>query len=141
MSLNKVMLMGEIAEEPKVYYQTHGVPTVNVTLNTVTPSRMRPNGTVIPEVKEWHSIWLWDDLARIAETQLHKGDQLFVEGTLHTRAYNDRSGTHHVRAEIWATGMEIVWSKTMADNKNASPKDNATEQILTNGEPSNKIPF
>ena len=70
MSLNKVMLIGRLADEPKVYYQNKGVPTVNLTLVTTTPGRMLPNGTVVPDSNEWHSIWLWDDLARTAEVDM-----------------------------------------------------------------------
>ncbi len=141
MSLNKVILTGEIADEPKVYYQNQGVPTVNVTLTTITPGRSLPNGTMIPETTEWHNIWLWDELAHEAETQLHKGDLLYVEGSLHTRAFNDRSGVHHVRAEIWASDMEIVWSRSRVSKTQPAASHEAEEQSKTSDEPGNKIPF
>lgn len=141
MSLNKVMLIGRLADEPKIYYQNKGVPTVNLTLVTTTPGRTLPNGTVIPDSNEWHSIWLWDDLARIAEVELHRGDHLYIEGSLHTRSFADRSGVQHKRAEIWATGMDVLWAKSRMQRAQQTPKESARQQDSGNKETDDKIPF
>ncbi len=140
MSLNKVMLIGQIADEPRVYYQDKGVPTVNITLVTTTPGRTLPNGTVVPETSEWHSIWMWDNLARIAEIELHKGDRLYVEGALHTRSFTDRNGTQHKRAEIWATEMDVLWAKSRAA-KAQQAKESTSEQTSKTDNKDNKLPF
>lgn len=141
MSLNKVMLIGRLAEEPKVYYQNKGVPTVNLTLVTTTPGRTLPNGTVIPDSNEWHSIWLWDNLARIAEVELHRGDQLYIEGSLHTRSFSDRSGMQHKRAEIWATEMDVLWAKSRIQKAQQAREEASKQQGDENKETDNKIPF
>ncbi|MDE6159982.1 MAG: single-stranded DNA-binding protein [Bacteroidaceae bacterium] len=141
MSLNKVMLIGRLAEEPKVYYQNKGVPTVNLTLVTTTPGRTLPNGTVIPDSNEWHSIWLWDNLARIAEVELHRGDQLYIEGSLHTRSFSDRSGMQHKRAEIWATEMDVLWAKSRIQKAQQAREEASKQQSDENKETDNKIPF
>lgn len=141
MSLNKVMLIGRLAEEPKVYYQNKGVPTVNLTLVTTTPGRTLPNGTVIPDSNEWHSIWLWDNLARIAEVELHRGDQLYIEGSLHTRSFSDRSGMQHKRAEIWATEMDVLWAKSRIQKAQQAREETSKQQGDENKETDNKIPF
>lgn len=135
------MLIGRLADEPKVYYQSQGVPTVNLTLVTTTPGRTLPNGTVVPDSNEWHSIWLWDDLARIAEVELHRGDHLYIEGSLHTRTFSDRSGVQHKRAEIWATGMEVLWAKSRIQKIQQTPKDDANPQNNVTKERDKKIPF
>lgn len=141
MSLNKVMLIGRLAEEPKIYYQNKGVPTVNLTLVTTTPGRTLPNGTVIPDSNEWHSIWLWDNLARIAEVELHRGDQLYIEGSLHTRSFSDRSGMQHKRAEIWATEMDVLWAKSRIQKAQQAREEASKQQSDENKETDNKKPF
>ena len=141
MSLNKVMLIGRLADEPKVYYQNKGVPTVNLTLVTTTPGRTLPNGTVVPDSNEWHSIWLWNDLARIAEVELHRGDHLYIEGSLHTRSFSDRSGVQHKRAEIWATGMDVLWAKSRMQKAQQAAKENAKPQDDASLTSDKNIPF
>lgn len=141
MSLNKVMLIGRLADEPKVYYQNKGVPTVNLTLVTTTPGRTLPNGTVIPDSNEWHSIWLWDNLARIAEVELHRGDHLYIEGSLHTRSFSDRSGIQHKRAEIWATEMDVLWAKARIQKVHQSREEATGQPDGESKETDNKIPF
>ena len=141
MSLNKVMLIGRLADEPKVYYQNKGVPTVNLTLVTTTPGRTLPNGTVVPDSNEWHSIWLWDDLARTAEVELHRGDHLYIEGSLHTRSCADRSGVQHRRAEIWATGMDVLWAKSRMQKAQQAARENAKPQDNVSPESDKNIPF
>lgn len=141
MSLNKVMLIGRLADEPKVYYQNKGVPTVNLTLVTTTPGRTLPNGTVVPDSNEWHSIWLWNDLARIAEVELHRGDHLYIEGSLHTRSFSDRSGVQHKRAEIWATGMDVLWAKSRMQKAQQAAKENAKPQDDASQASDKNIPF
>lgn len=141
MSLNKIMLIGRLADEPKVYYQNPGVPTVNLTLVTTTPGRTLPNGTVVPDSNEWHSIWLWDNLARVAEVELHRGDHLYIEGSLHTRTFADRSGVQHRRAEIWATEMDVLWAKSRMQRMQQAPKEEARKQDSETRETDDKIPF
>lgn len=90
MSLNKVMLIGNVGKDPDIRYIDNGVCTAQVSLATSTPSYTLQNGTQVPERTEWHSIYLWRRLAEIVERYVHKGDKLYVEGELRYRTYTDK---------------------------------------------------
>ena len=108
MSLNKVMLIGNVGKEPVVRYIDNGVATASFSLATSTPGYTLPNGTQVPERTEWHNILLWRRLAEIVERYVHKGDKLFIEGQIRTRNYTDKQGHTRYITEIWAENMEML---------------------------------
>jgi single-strand DNA-binding protein len=108
MSLNKVMLIGNVGKEPEVRYVDAGVAVANVTLATTERGYKLQNGTEVPERTEWHNIILWRNLAEIVEKYVHKGDKLYIEGKLHTRTYDDKNGVKHRLVEIYADNMEML---------------------------------
>lgn len=124
MSLNKVMLIGNVGKEPDVRYIDNGVCTATLSLATNTPGYTLPNGTQVPEKPEWHRILLWRRLAEVVERYVHKGDKLYVEGQLRTRNYVDKQG--HVRnvTEIWADNIEILTPRPAASNNGAPAPQN-----------------
>jgi single-strand DNA-binding protein len=111
MSLNKVMLIGNVGKEPEVRYIEEGVATAVVNLATNTNGYTLPNGTVVPERTEWHRVLLWRKQAEFVEKYVHTGDKLYVEGELRTRSYTDKQGRTHNITEIWANTIEILSSK------------------------------
>ena len=111
MSLNKVMLIGNVGKEPEVRYVEEGVATAVVNLATNTNGYTLPNGTVVPERTEWHRVLLWRKQAEFVEKYVHTGDKLYVEGELRTRSYTDKQGRTHNITEIWANTIEILSSK------------------------------
>ena len=136
MSLNKVMLIGNVGTEPDIRYIENGVATATLSLATSTPGYTLPNGTQVPERTEWHRILLWRKLAEIVERYVHKGDKLYIEGQLRTRSYTDKQGKTRYVTEIWADNMEMLTprsnaaptqppSKTEEQNKSA---DTAEQQ-------------
>lgn len=108
MSLNKVMLIGNVGADPEVRYVAHGVCTAQLRLATSTPGYTLQNGTTVPERTEWHTILLWRRLAEVVEKYVHKGDKLFVEGELRYRNYTDKRGSTRYVTEIWANNMEML---------------------------------
>ena len=96
MSLNKVMLIGNVGKEPDVRYIDNGVATATLRLATSTPGYTLPNGTTVPERTEWHSILLWRRLAEIVERYVHTGDKLYIEGQLRTRTYTGSTSPQSV---------------------------------------------
>lgn len=124
MSLNKVMLIGNVGKEPMVRYIDNGVATATLSLATTTPGYTLPNGTQVPERPEWHRILLWRRLAEIVERYVHKGDKLYIEGSLRTRSYTDSKGLSHEITEIWAERMEML-----------TPKSNAPQTEISNAKP------
>ena len=92
MSLNKVMLIGNVGREPDIHYVNNGICTASLSLATSTPGYTLSSGTQIPERTEWHRILLWRRMAEIVEKYVHKGDKIYIEGELRTRNYTDKKG-------------------------------------------------
>lgn len=125
MSLNKVMLIGNVGKDPEVRYIDNGVATATLSLATNTPGYTLPGGTQVPERTEWHRILLWRRLAEIVERYVHKGDKLFIEGQLRTRSYTDKQGKTRYVTEIWADNLELLSPKP--DNSHAQAATATTE--------------
>lgn len=112
MSLNKVMLIGNVGKDPEIRYVDAGVCTATLSLATTTPGYTLQNGTQVPERTEWHRILLWRRLAEIVERYVHKGDKLYIEGELRYRSYTDKKGITHNVTEVWASNMEMLTPKS-----------------------------
>ena len=102
MSLNKVMLIGNVGKEPDVRYLDNGVAVASLTLATTERGYRLQNGTDVPERTEWHNIVLWRGLAETVEKYVHKGDKLFIEGKIRSRSYDDQNGVKRYITEIFA---------------------------------------
>ncbi len=113
MSLNKVMLIGNVGNDPDVRYIDNGVATATLNLATTTKGYTLPNGTTVPDRTEWHRILLWRRLAEIVERYVHKGDKLYIEGQLRTRSYTDKKGIVRNITEVWADNMEMLTPKSV----------------------------
>lgn len=118
MSLNKVMLIGNVGSDPDIRYIDSGVCTARIRLATSTPGYTLPGGTQVPERTEWHNICLWRRLAEVAERYVHKGDKLYIEGQLRTRSYTDKAGNTRYVTEIWADNMEMLTPKAQSKAPN-----------------------
>ena len=108
MSLNKVMLIGNLGRDPEVRYVMQDVPVATFTVATTEKGYRLANGTEVPEQTEWHNVVLWKGLAKIAEQYLHKGDKVYIEGKIKTRTYDDRNGVQKRVIEIIADNMELL---------------------------------
>lgn len=108
MSLNKVMLIGNVGKDPEIRYVDAGVCSAILSLATTTPGYTLPNGTQVPERPEWHRVLLWRRPAEICERYVHKGDKLYIEGQLRTRSYTDKKGVIRYVTEIWADTIELL---------------------------------
>jgi len=111
MSLNKVMLIGNVGQEPTVRYLDTGVCVASVRLATTDRGYTMRDGTQVPERAEWHSLIFWDKLAETVEKYVHKGDKLFVEGKIQTRSYVDKQGITRQVIEIMVNNMEMLTPK------------------------------
>ncbi|MGL4518326.1 MAG: single-stranded DNA-binding protein [Phocaeicola sp.] len=111
MSLNKVMLIGNVGKEPEVRYLDSGVAVATFSLATTERGYTLQNGTQVPDRTEWHNIVLWRGLAEVAEKYVHKGDKLFIEGKIKTRSYDDQNGVKRTIVEIFGDVMEMLGGK------------------------------
>lgn len=110
MSLNKVMLIGNLGKDPEVRYLDNGVAVASMSVATTEKGYTAKNGTEVPERTEWHNIILWRALAEVAEKYLHKGDKVYIEGNLRSRSYDDQAGIKRFITEIYADKMELLGS-------------------------------
>jgi single-strand DNA-binding protein len=108
MSVNKVILIGNVGRDPEVRYLDNGVAVATLTLATSERGYTLQNGTQVPERTEWHNIVLWRGLAEVAEKYVHKGDKLYIEGKIRTRSYDDQNGVKRYVVEIFADNMEML---------------------------------
>lgn len=136
MSLNKVMLIGNVGKEPEIRYIDQGVCTAQLRLATSTPGYTLPNGTNVPERTEWHTILLWRRLAEVVERYVHKGDKLYIEGELRYRNYTDKKGITHYVTEVWANNMEMLSPKSL-NTVPASDSHNPSTGTPTTASPAN----
>ncbi len=119
MSVNKVILIGNVGKDPEVRYLDNHVAVATVTLATSDRAYTLQNGTQVPERTEWHNLVLWRGLAETAEKFVHKGDKLYVEGKIRTRNYDDQNGIKRYVTEIVVDSMEMLTPRS--GNASAQP--------------------
>jgi single-strand DNA-binding protein len=108
MSVNKIILVGNVGKDPEVRYFDNGGAVANFTLATTERGYTAANGTQIPDRTEWHNIVLWRGLAEISEKYVRKGSKLYIEGKIRTRSYDDASGNKRYITEVWGDNMELL---------------------------------
>lgn len=128
MSVNKVILVGNVGKDPDVKYFDNGSVVANFTLATTERGYTAANGTQIPDRTEWHNIVCWRGLAKVAEQFVKRGTQVYVEGKIRSRTYDDANGVKRYVNEIYADNLELLGSrKREGDNGNYAynaPVDN-----------------
>ena len=112
MSVNKVILIGNVGVDPEVRYFDSGNAVANVRLATTDKAYTLQNGTQVPERTEWHNLVFIGKRAQTVEKYVHKGDKLYVEGKLRTRSYTDKNGITRYVTEINVDAMEFLALKS-----------------------------
>jgi single-strand DNA-binding protein len=112
--LNKVMLIGNLGREPEMRYTPSGRP---VTTFSVATSRSwnTADGERHAET-EWFNIVTWGNLAEICKQYLTKGQQVYIEGRLQTRRWDDKEGNKHTSVEVVATEMMMLGERREANH-------------------------
>ena len=108
MSVNKVILIGNVGKDPDVRYLDTGIAVATFSLATTDRAYTLQNGTQVPERTEWHNIVVWRGLAQTAEKYVRKGDKLYIEGKIRSRSYDDQNGIKRTIVEIFADNMEML---------------------------------
>ncbi len=106
MSVNKVILVGNLGQDPSLRYTASGTAVCNFSIAT-TESYKDKDGNR-QEKTEWHSIVAWRQLAEICGKYLVKGKQVYIEGKLQTRKWQDRDGNDRYSTEIVADQMQML---------------------------------
>ena len=138
MSVNKVILIGNVGKDPDVRYLDNGVAVATFSLATTERGYTLQNGTQVPDRTEWHNIVLWRGLAQTAEKYVHKGDKLYIEGKIRSRSYDDQNGVKRSIVEIFADNMEMLTPRGTAQPQ--QPMQQPMQQPVVEN-PSDDLPF
>lgn len=111
--VNKVILVGNLGKDPEVRYMPSGGAVANVTLATTDQWKDKQSGEQ-QERTEWHNIVFYNRLAEIVGEYLKKGSQVYVEGSLRTRKWQDKEGKDRWTTEIIANDMQMLGSRSGA---------------------------
>jgi len=107
MSVNKVILVGNVGKDPEVRYLDNDVAVANFSLATTERGYTTRAGKEIPERTEWHNIVAWRGLAKLSEDYIKKGMKLYIEGSIRTRSWEDQAGVKKYMTEIFADTIEL----------------------------------
>lgn len=139
--VNKVILIGNLGSDPEVRYTPNGNAVANISLATSEAWRDKQSGE-LQERTEWHRVVFFNRLAEIVGEFLHKGSKCYVEGSLRTRKWQDKTGQERYTTEIIATEMHILDGRAgsgghVAHEKTrpGAPADIASEPQHFSGEP------
>jgi single-strand DNA-binding protein len=124
--LNKVQIIGHLGKDPEMRYTPSGKP---VTTFSVAVSRTwsSADGERHSET-EWFNVVAWGNLAEICKQYLVKGQQVYVEGRLQTRRWDDKEGQKHTSVEIVANEMMMLGERRDANNNHAHEADAASTE-------------
>ncbi len=125
MSVNKVILVGNVGKDPEVKHLESNVSVANFTLAT-SENYTNKSGDKVTST-EWHNIVCWRGLATIAENYIRKGSQVYIEGKLRTRTYDAPDGTKRYATEILADSLQLFGKRT----EGQPSEDQKTEQPST----------
>ena len=139
-SVNKVILIGHLGADPEVRYTQSGTAVANLRIATNESYTDRTSGERV-ERTEWHRVVAWGKLAEIVEQYLRKGRQVYIEGKLQTRQWQDKDNNTRYTTEIRASDMVMLGGRGAPD---AGPAAEETEMapVAENNAPSDDdLPF
>lgn len=139
MSVNKVILIGNVGKEPEVRYLENNIKVANFPLATTERGYTMSNGTIVPDRTDWHNIVAWRGLADTSEKYVHKGSQLYIEGKLKTRNYEDKAGVRRYVTEIYAESIQILTRKDNANREKEMGDEANSNEIINSPQDVNDV--
>ena len=115
-SINKVILIGRVGRDPEIKYTPNGSPVAKFSL--ATDETFKDRSGAQQRRTEWHNIVAWNKLAEICGEYLTKGKQIYIEGSIRSRQWEDQSGNKRTGYDIVARTMQMLGSK--ADSERAA---------------------
>lgn len=124
MSVNKVILVGNLGKDPEVRYLDNQKVVAQFSLAT-SETYTDKNGERKVET-EWHNIEMWDTLAKIAEKYLKKGSQVYIEGKIKSESWKDKEGIDRTGKKIRAISMTLLGSRANNNDNSGSNQESGT---------------
>ena len=133
MSVNKVILVGRLGQDPDVRYLPNETAVCNFSLATSSSYKDKSGEKV--DQTEWHRIVMFGKVAEIAKEYLKKGSQVFIEGRLQTRKWQTKEGQDRYTTEVVAATMQMLGSKDSSSGSGESPSDFDQTKNQSSNEP------
>ena len=125
-SVNKVILVGNLGQDPEIRYATSGDAVVNLNLATTSKWKDKATGGMKEET-EWHRVSIFGKAAEVAGQYLKKGSAVYVEGKIKSKKYTDKQGIERTAFEITCENFQMLGGKVSADKpvpkQNSKPAD------------------
>ena len=118
--VNKVILVGNLGNDPEVKYMPNGDAVANITVATSETWKDKSTGEK-KEKAEWHRVVMFRKLGEIAGQYLKKGSKIYIEGKLQTRKWQDKDGADRYTTEVVANEMQMLDSKGSANPRQQAP--------------------
>ena len=128
MSVNKVILLGNVGRDPDVRYTAPGQAMAMFSLATTDRAYTNSAGVQVPERTEWHNIVAWGRTAEIIERFVRKGSKVYIEGRLRTRQYDDKNGIKRYITEVYVETLELLGAPQNTTPANPNPQGPSTPQ-------------
>jgi single-strand DNA-binding protein len=140
-SVNKVILVGNVGRDPEIRYTQGGTPVANFSLATT--DRFKNRSGEMEERTEWHRIVAWGRLAEICGEYLQKGKQIYIEGRLQTRDWEDKEGGKRYTTEVIAQTMQMLGRRGDTEGRASAgvARGEAAPEPVADESPEDEIPF
>ncbi len=138
--LNKVTLIGNLGADPEVKYMPSGEAITNIRLATTRRWKDKQSGER-KEQTEWHRVVFFRRLAEVAGEYLKKGSQVYIEGRIQTRKWQDQSGQDRYSTEIIAEEIQMLGGRGNNDQNTQQPQSNTDNATPNTDNFDNDIPF
>ena len=130
MSVNKVILVGNVGKDPEIKYFDNDNVKANFPLASSERGYTAANGTQVPERTEWHNIVVRNKAAEICEKYLSKGDKIYIEGRIKSRQWQAEDGATKYTTEIQVTEFTFLNTKKETDlSKSSLPTGSAPDDF------------
>ena len=145
MSVNKAILVGHVGNDPEVRHLDAGTPVANFSIAT-SESYKNKEGERVTQT-EWHNIVVWRGLAEVVEKYVHKGQQVYIEGRIRTRVWDDKDGNKRYTTEIVADSLQMLGKKNDSESNPPSTPSFQNKPETYNSvpasepEPEDDLPF
>ncbi len=138
--INKVILVGNVGQDPEVRYTGDAANGAKVaTIRLATSERYRDRNGNIQEHTEWHSVVVWRNTADVVEKYVRKGTQLYIEGRIRTRSWDDQNGNKRYTTEILADTLQLLGRKSEGQSNGQSgygaPQQSYAQQSYAQPQP------
>lgn len=141
MSVNKVILMGRLGKDPELKYTPSGAAVCNFSIATTESWNDKSSGQK-QERTEWHRIVVWGKLAELCNQYLAQGRQVYVEGSLQTRSWDDKDGNKRYTTEINAKTVQFIGNKNDSSSSQSNNSQESDYNVETDANfASDDIPF